>query len=220
MEFTLAAPAAAIAGLPICPRAMFSTGSTGFLKRSSQPVVLVGGSGFSKPRSVDWASGPLSDDIGDMVRISFSLSRSALDGREDGLLSRPWSSMEGRGHPWSWSSMQAVVHVGRGHPWTTWSSTEDVVIHRGMWSSMEGRGHPWRPWSSIDAELGGTGRSNGDSESSSVPVGGGGLLNDTSSLEAGLGSFRPELAKFKKLESSLDSSKLRSWTHITFTSHL
>jgi len=141
--------------------------------------------------------------------------------------------MEGRGHPWSWSSMQTVVHVGRGHPWTTWSSIEDVVIHRGMWSSMEavvihvGRGHPRKDvvihggtWSSMDAELGGTGRSNGDSESSSVPVGGGGLLNDTSSLEAGLGSFRPELAKFKKLESSLDSSKLRSWTHITFTSHL
>jgi len=75
MGFTPAAAAvSADAGCPTCSiSALLSTGSTGILKRSSQPVALVGGSGFSKPTSVDVVFGRLlSDDIDDSARAPSS----------------------------------------------------------------------------------------------------------------------------------------------------
>jgi len=137
--------------------------SLGFLKRSSQPVVLVGGSGFSKPRSVEWTSGPESDDIGDTAP-----------------------------------------------PAASWLSS--------------------RPPPSFDVELGGTGRSNGGAGSSRVPFGGGGLAKDepaspalvtpASPLDAdALGPSRPELAQFRKPESSFDNSKLLSCKHSHVARH-
>jgi len=144
-----------MAGHPTSSSDMFSTG---FLKKSS-PIALF--LLFSRPKSVDCASGPSSDDIADIARAPSSSLRTALVGRDGGWLSRPRSS--------------------------------------------------------IDVELGGIGRSNDGASSSSVPLGGGGLTKDDpppspARSDAGLGSSKPELAKFRKLESSVDKSKLLSYT--------